>query len=111
MPLYEYRDRFGHVTEAIRPFGVDQIPCVQCGSLAARVAANRVSFKAPDIDTRGMFRRFSEASAEIDHAASKVEASIGQAVQTPDLWGAARQRAAAIERAGESPLPVPGRII
>jgi hypothetical protein len=110
MPLYDFRDGLGHTTEAIRSSGVYEILCDQCGATATRVAANRVSFKAPDIDSRGMFRRFTEATAEIDHAASKVEADTGQPVQTPNLWGAARQRAAAIERVGESPLPSPGRI-
>lgn len=104
MPLYDYRDGLGHVTEAIRPSDVHEIPCPRCGEPAERIAANRVAMGFPTVDSRGMFRRFTEASAEMEHAASSYEQRTGQAAPDDGLWQAAKQRAAAIERAGENPL-------
>lgn len=103
MPLYDYRCDRGHVTEAIQPMDRGFIWCPWCDSPADRVAANRVAITAPEVDTRGMFRRFTEASAELDHAATRVEQSTGQAVKTPNYWLAAKQRAQARIAAGEAP--------
>lgn len=109
MPLYSYVCSRGHTTELLRNMSVEVVCCTVCDSPAPRSPANRIAITAPTIDSRGMFRRYSEASAEIDYAASKEEARTGQTVQTPDLWSAAKARAAAIERAGEHPLPHNGR--
>lgn len=49
-----------------------------------------------------MFRRYTEATAEIDHAATRLEQN-GQTVETPPLWSLAKQRADAIVAAGENP--------
>lgn len=77
--------------------------CVECLEDTERQAAYRVAVTAPEADTRGMFRRYREATAEIDHAVTKVEQSTGQAVQTPNYWRAAKQRAQSMIAAGEAP--------
>jgi len=104
MPLYDYRCTRGHTVERFQPSTVYALACSVCGNPADRAPAHRVAIVGPTTDTRGMFRRFQEASADMDHAASRIEANTGQPVATPDWWSAAKQRAAAIERAGESPL-------
>ena len=90
MPLYDFRCEQGHVTEAIRPVLTTYNQCPECGMCAERIYSNPATFTYPEADTRGMFRRFQEASAERPEGG-------------PNLWGAAKQRAAAIERAGETP--------
>lgn len=105
MPLFDHRCKLGHTTELLRPHPADVADCAVCGNPAPRVAANRVSFGTPAIDARGMFRRFTEAGAEMGRAAERAEASTGQAAETPPLWAVARQRATAIRAAGESPYP------
>lgn len=108
MPLFDFRCSNGHVSEAIRPSEVVGIACPRCARMARRNGVNRgIGVVGPTTDTRGMFRRFTEASAEIDHAASSIEANTGQPVRTPNLWKAAQQRAAAMSAAGENPYPTP----
>jgi len=111
MPIYTYRcPGCGHTAEMLRPVTVEAVIC-SCGQRAPRVTVNRVAVIAPaGPDSRGMFRRYQESTQEIDYAASKEEARTGQDVRTPDLWSAAKATAAAIERAGENPLPHNGRI-
>jgi len=106
MPLNDFRCACGLLTEAIRPSGTDSIAC-PCGRDARRIPPTRFGITGPTTDLRGMYRRFTEATAEIDHAASKIEASTGQPVQTPDFWGQAKARADAMVSANESPVPNP----
>ena len=105
MPLYDYAcGNCGNITEMIQPMDRDLIVCPVCVSPARRIAANRVAITAPETDTRGMFRRYREASAEIDHAATRIEQSTGQPVQTPNYWLAAKQRVQGMKAAGEAPV-------
>lgn len=90
MPLYDFRCEQGHVVEAIRPVLTTYNSCPTCGMMAERIYSNPATFAYPEPDTRGMFRRFQEASAE------RPEGS-------PPLWNAAKQRAIALSRAGEIP--------
>lgn len=103
MPIYDYRCSTGHTFESIQPMSCDRLFCVPCAETAVRVAANRVAVTQPEVDMRGKYRRYTEATAEMDHAATKVEASTGQAVQAPPLWRVAKQRAAAMTARGEAP--------
>jgi hypothetical protein len=80
-----------------------QIPCSFCGFTANRLAANRVAVTIPEVDMRGKFRRYEEASQEQEHTAMKVEQSTGQAVQAPPLWRMAKQKAQAMLARGEAP--------
>ncbi len=57
----------------------------------------------PAVDSRNMFRRYQEASADIDYAATRHEQHTGQSVQDPGLWSAAKQTANAMIAAGEAP--------
>ena len=106
MAIFDFTCAAGHTTEAIRRPAVIGIACPVCARMARRSGVNRgIGIVGPTTDTRGLFRRYQEASAEIDFAAQRVEAQTGQPARVPDFWGAAKQRAAAIERAGENPLP------
>ena len=92
MPLIDYRCDEGHVTERVifgpRP---GSIAC-PCGALAWR-QWSMVNIVPPEVDSRNMFRRFSEASAEMEHR--------GEA--GPNLWTASKRLAQAAHRAGEIP--------
>ena len=103
MALYDYRCPTGHVVERRLDHDPGCLTC-PCGMMAERIWTSPPSIVGPTTDTRGMFRRFTEATAEIDHAATRIEQQTGQTVQTPNLWQAAKQRAAAMDAAGESPF-------
>lgn len=103
MALYDYTCSRGHVTESIQAMDCSVIPCAVCTSPANRVAANRVAVTLPEIDMRGKFRRYEEATAEMEYTSQKVEASTGQSVQGPPLWRMAKSRAQAMSARGEAP--------
>ncbi len=105
MPNYEFRCVRGCVSDLVRPLGTEQAACPFCGEPAARThAPSRFDVIGPTVDTRGMFRRWQEATSEIDHGASKIEANTGEPVQTPNFWKQAKQKAAAMVAAGEAPV-------
>lgn len=104
MPLYDFECSCGNTIEAIRSSEYGFIPC-PCGRSASRRTANRIAIGTPYVDKRGMFRRYTEATQEIDHSASRVEQSTGQAVRLPNLWKQSLNKARAMEAAGEG-LPL-----
>ena len=105
MPIFDFCCDGGHTSERLISAEIRTVVC-GCGRVASRNGVNRgIGIVGPTTDTRGMFRRFQEATADIDHAATRIEAQTGRAVETPDFWGAAKARAAAITRAGENTLP------
>lgn len=102
MALYDFACKFGHTTELIRSQAVHLVDCPVCGGPAVRSEVNRgIGIVGPTTDTRGMFRRFQTATQEMDYAASKIEASTGLPVQTPNLWQAAKREHQARVRANE----------
>ncbi len=103
MALYTFVCKLGHTAELLRPMATSVVACSVCGNPAPRRSANRVAVVAPSVDTRGMFSRFVEASAEYDHAAARIEQQTGESLETPNLWKAAKQQAAAMSAAGENP--------
>jgi hypothetical protein len=104
MPIYTYLCHRGHaLVDAIRPMECAEVPCPRCGGPMERSAANRVAVTIPEIDMRGKFRRYEEATQEQEHLATKVEQSTGQAVQAPPLWRMAKQKAQAMLARGEAP--------
>ena len=102
MPLYDYICKDGHAAERLRSAACYEVMC-DCGHVAVRSAVNPVAIGQPLVDTRSMFRRFTEASQEIDHAATAHEQNTGQAVQTPNLWKSSLKRAKQMVAAGEAP--------
>ena len=103
MPIYDFRCSDGHTTEAIRPMSTEAIPCA-CGGEAHRTGVNPgIGIVGPTTDTRGMYRRFTEASAELDYSAQRYEQSTGQQAPNTGLWSAAKAQATAMTRAGEAP--------
>lgn len=102
MPLYTFRCVDGHVNDLVRPIGTEQVECPRCSLQAWRSRVNRIAIGKPEVDSRGLYRRFTEATAEIDHAATKIEQSTGTEVQTPSLWKRAKAKVAAMDAAGET---------
>lgn len=104
MPLFDYTCPRGHVHELVRPLGTEGVPCPTCGQAATRSHVHRFDVRGPTVDTRGMFRRFNEATHELDHAATRIEANTGAPVATPSYYRMARARANAMIAAGEAPV-------
>lgn len=105
MPLYDFRCPGGHTTEALRPLGTATTACA-CGAVAERTGVNPgIGIVGPTTDTRGMYRRFREASAEIDYAAARHTQQTGRPATVPNLWQAAKHEARARVAAGEAPAP------
>ena len=102
-PLYDFTCPSGHVNELLRPIGTDDAPCPRCGARARRSQVHRFDVVGPTVDTRGMYRRFCEASDEMGHATQKLEASLGRPVQGPRLWQQSKRRWREMQRVGEAP--------
>ncbi len=94
MPLFDFRCDLGHIHEAIRSTGATVNCCPTCGQDAQRIYSRPAALTHREPDTRGMFRRFSEASAELDH----------HGVDTSGAWKQAKRTADAMIRAGENPV-------
>ena len=101
MPLYDFVDEAGHITEAMQGMGVESIPCGVCGAQARRQAVNLVSSVIREgatrvKDARGKYlvSDFQEASQELDYAAKR------DGVELPNIYKAgvaeARRRGAKI---------------
>jgi hypothetical protein len=104
VPLYDFRCSGAHVFERRLGHSLPSVPCA-CGRMAERLWTSPPAVVGPTTDTRGMYRRFTEASAEIDHNATRHEQRTGQPATVPNLWQAAKQRAGAMVAAGEAPVP------
>lgn len=103
MPLYVYECPNHGRFEDLSPVALDALVCGDCDERMPRVYGYSMAITQPEVDVRGMFRRFTEATAETDHAATRIERSTGQPVESPRLWQAAKARAQAIMAAGENP--------
>lgn len=108
MPLYEFACG-QHMTEVVRPVGTEFIVCPRCQHNAWRThRPTHFQVVGPTVDTRGMFRRYTEATQEWDHAVSKVEQSVGHEINTGNLWAEGKARAQAMHQAGEPFRPLEG---
>ncbi len=105
MPLYSFVCSKGHSVELVRPLGQDAVVCQKCGHTAERAHVYHIHVVGPTVDTRGMYRRFSEATQEWDHAVGKTEVSVGHEITSPNLWRAAKAKADALTATGESFKP------
>lgn len=103
MPIYIYGCSQGHRSERIVPVGTATMACTTCDEQdCGRVYSYTVAITRPEADTRGMFRRYQEASAEMNHTAERIEANTGSPVSPPNVWKTARARAQAMTAAGEN---------
>ena len=107
MPLYDFRcDDCGEVTEARKGYNDCIIACPLCEGTAHRQAVYAYqptitetggsSYPANNAkDSRGRYRvsDFQEASAEIDHAVSRIEKREGKPVKMPSLYKAGLRKA------------------
>lgn len=91
MPLYEYTCPTGHKLELVRPMGVETEQC-PCGQISVRGHVHRIVAHSPEVDLRGMYRRFNEASSELAHGG----------IDLP-LYQMAKAKAGAMAARGESP--------
>jgi len=95
MPIYDYECKNGHKTESLEGVGVESISCPLCGEPAKRLSVYPFSGKLVHAkDTIGKkYKRFQEASAEIDYSCNKFESETN--IKTPDLnlWKYAKQEA------------------
>lgn len=113
MPLYSYRcPQCGGCVDALRAVAErDNAPrCAACyvileGHLhMVRVPTAGVQLNPPTgAALRSQFGLYKEATAEIDHAYTKVETVEERSIQAPNLWGQAKERAQAMVAAGEAP--------
>lgn len=93
MPLYIFECPEHGRDERLCKVGTIKSSCKHCTYLMPRVYQYAVALGHAEPDTRGMFRRFQEASADLD----------AKGVNTPGLWDATKRRAQAMAAAGESP--------
>ncbi len=89
MPLYVFTCAQEHQTELLRPRDVSIAVCPECGEDATRAEVNRIGFsgfaKTPmgEHDFHQDYRRFTEASSEIDYSFAKRESDTGQKLSSP----------------------------
>jgi hypothetical protein len=102
LPLYDFTCVRSHRTELVRPIGTEWIDCPVCGLTASRSHVHRFDVVGPTVDSRGLYRRFSEASDEIGYATSKLEATLERPVQGPQLWQRTKARVKEMQRVGEA---------
>lgn len=103
MPLFDFRCAAGHVTERLSPPGVEAIGC-HCGQRAERqlpriAVGHAVAGRMP-----GGFRRWDEASAEIEYGIAAVEQREGVTLDRPRLATAAKAKARRAMRAGATTI-------
>lgn len=94
MPLYVFECHEHGRVERLCPVGQAESVCAHCALLMPKVYGYSVAITQPEPDTRGIFRRYQEASAELDH----------RGVDTSGAWKQAKRTAGAMIAAGESPV-------
>jgi hypothetical protein len=101
VPLYVFGCSQGHRTEQIVPLGTETSACALCDEQGCgRVYQYSMAITQPEVDLRGMTRRFIEAQGEIATAYER------HGLEMPNLAGAGRQRADALRRSGEGFRPL-----
>ena len=94
MPLYIFECPEHGRVERLRPAGTALSGCDHCSYLMRRVYGYSMAITQPESDRRGMFRRFSEASADLAE----------RGIDTSGAWEQSKRRANAMIAAGESPV-------
>ena len=94
MPLFDYRCENNHRQERLVPAGLETTACVECGAPAVKVYGYKIVQISPDVDTRGMFRRYVEASEEMEY----------RDYNGPSLWKASKNLVRESNRVGENPM-------
>ncbi len=104
MPMYTFVCPEHGPWDSREPYGTDQIHCA-CGKAAGRESVYRINFggfastKVGQAIDHNDYRRFSEASADLDYKASRLE-SEGANVVTPSYFQAAKREAKKMAAAG-----------
>ncbi len=100
MPLYDFKCPSGHVTERLKGYGVESIPCPYCCAPAHRRGYNTVSVElreaateVKDKDGRVNVTRFKEASEEVAYGYEKAEQREGVKIKSPNLYKAGLREA------------------
>jgi len=94
MPLRDVLCDQDHRSEVLVPATAETFICPECGGSAKRVYGGyqAASVHAKADDMRGMFRRFNEASQELEH----------RGYGGPSPWSYSKHRAKSIDNAGEN---------
>lgn len=98
MPIYTFTCGEHGEFDSREAYGTDVVHCA-CGKASSRVSVYRVNFGGyastplQGRDYSRQYQRFVEASGEIDHQVSKVEASTGSTYNSP-LFKVAKAKAA-----------------
>lgn len=97
MPLYDYVCEHGHITPRIVELGRGVVLCPVCGGNAKKVSVYQVSHvMASGKESLGKkYKRFQEASAEIDYTCTKFESETNAKVPDLGLWQSAKREAEA----------------
>ncbi len=105
MPLYQFTCPVGHTTEKrVTSYEVEVISCA-CGEAASRGTVNRINFggyastKLTEAIDHNDYRRFVEASSEVDYIATRYE-SEGATVVMPSPIQEAKKLAPKLLEAG-----------
>jgi hypothetical protein len=116
VPLYEYVDDEGHVTEMRAGYEVTAIACPICGRDAHRIPIYESQYINGETVAKGVTKAtragnikdkhgrtrvsiFQEAAAEIDYNHTKAENEVGHTLPDPPLWKEAVKRARQIKEA------------
>jgi len=104
MPLYTFNCPDHGPFDSREPYGTDAVHC-PCGKAASRDSVYRINFGGFASTAVGQavkpddYRRFTEASSELDYKASRLE-SEGATVATPNYFKAAKHEARKMAAAG-----------
>ena len=104
MPLYTFNCPEHGPFDSREPYGTDVVHCA-CGKASGKESVYRINFGGYASTKRGEavdykdYRRFSEASAELDYKASRLE-SEGANVVTPSYFQEAKKEARKMAAAG-----------
>ena len=118
-PLYDFSCRNGHTTEKRTNYSVEFITCPLCGEFAERESvyynqsivtetgskpSQRAEVPRDEKRYNKQYKRFQEASAEIDYQHTKKESELGIQLPSKPLWKEARRKARRIKSGQEPPL-------
>ncbi len=113
MPTYNFTCRDGHTVEKRAGISCDLIPCPICGLPAQREAVyqdqavftetgakftRRAEVPRDERRHDKDFKRFQEASQELDYTHKKNEETVGHELPSKSLWKQAKKRARAIQQ-------------
>lgn len=99
MPVYTFSCAAGHVSDHRAGYGTTSVSCPSCGLTAAKESVYRIGFSgfartpASERDWSGDFKRYQEASNEIDYRKERLEDAMQQRLADPPIYRKAKAKA------------------